>query len=153
VLAWVTESLRQSHVDEKRHREEAITRLEAEYKRLQYRIDAMYVDKLAGRIDAAFFDRKAAEWRAEQDKCLAAIVRHQDANESYIEEGIRLLELAKSAHSLFEKQEPREKRRLLTFLLSNCSWNNGELTAEYRYPFDLLSKHPRKYEEEKRRGP
>jgi site-specific DNA recombinase len=42
VLSWVTEALRQSHADEKRHHDEAIARLQAEYPRLQNRIDAMY---------------------------------------------------------------------------------------------------------------
>lgn len=44
--------------------DEAIARLQAEYRRLQNRIDAMYLDKLDGRIDTAFFDSKSADWRA-----------------------------------------------------------------------------------------
>ena len=56
-----------------------------------------------------------------------------------LEEGVRLLELAQRAHRLFQKQEPREKRRLLNFLLSNCSWKGGELTAVFRQPFDMLA--------------
>lgn len=98
----------------------------------------MYVDKLDGRIDAAFFDRMSAEWRAEQDRCLREIERHSDADQSYLEEGVRVLELAKDARRLFNKQEPREKRRLLNFLVSNCSWKSGDLTA-LRQPFDLLA--------------
>ena len=27
------------------------------------------------------------------------------------------------------KQEPREKRRLLNFVLSNCTWDDGEVVA------------------------
>ena len=112
---------------------------ESEYSRLQSRIDAMYVDKLDGRIDAAFFDRKASEWRLEQDRLLRSIEDHQTANQTHLEEGVQLLGLAKRAHSLFQKQEPREKRRLLNFVLSNCSWKAGELTAVFRQPFDMLA--------------
>ena len=32
-----------------------------------------------------------------------------------------------------------EKRRLLNFVLSNCSWENGEVVATFRQPFDLLA--------------
>lgn len=138
VLGWVTEALRQSHNDAKRHHDEAISRLQAEYNRLQNRIDAMYLDKLDGRVDAAFFDRKASEWRGEQDRLLLTIEDHQSANQTYLEEGVRLLELAQGAHKLFEKQPANEKRRLLNFLLSNCSWKGGEMTATFRQPFDLL---------------
>ena len=103
----------------------AIARLQAEYKRLQGRIDAMYIDKLDGRIDTGFFDRMAAHWRDEQARCLQDIERHQNANRSYLDEGVRLLELAQSARHLFDRQEPREKRRLLDFVVSNCSWKGG----------------------------
>ena len=41
VLAWVSAALRVSHGDEKQHHEEAIHRIQAEYDRLQDRIDAM----------------------------------------------------------------------------------------------------------------
>lgn len=30
----------------------------------------MYLDKLDGRVDTAFFDSKLAEWRTEQDRLL-----------------------------------------------------------------------------------
>jgi site-specific DNA recombinase len=139
VLEWVREALVASHANEKREHEEAIKRLRAEYDRLQNRIHAMYVDKLDGNVDGDFFERMSAEWRAEQDRCLREIERHQTADQSYLEEGVRILELARNAQKLFEKQEPREKRRLLNFVVSNCSWQGGELTAALRQPFDLLA--------------
>ena len=141
VLDWVSQALRVSHGDEKQHHEDAIRRIQTEYDRLQNRIDAMYVDKLDGRIDTDFFDRKAAEWRTEQQKCLELIRGHQDANQTYLDEGIRLLELAQKAGRLFRQQSSAEKHRLLGFVLSNCTWKDGQLTAEYRQPFDLLAKN------------
>src|SRR5262249_45884900 len=139
VLAWVRDALRASHADEKREHETAIGRLRAEYDRLQSRIQAMYLDKLDGKIDGAFFDRMSAEWHTEQDRCLREIERHQAADRFYLEEGVGLLELAQNAQRLFEKQEPREKRRLLNFVVSNCTWKSGELVANLRQPFDLLA--------------
>ena len=115
VLEWVREALHASHADERREHEEAIERLQAEYKRLQDRINAMYVDKLDGMVDGAFFDKMSAEWREEQNRCQREIERHQDADQSYMDEGVQILELARNAQRLFEKQEPREKRRLLNF--------------------------------------
>jgi hypothetical protein len=64
---------------------------------------------------------------------------HQSANQSYIEEGIKLLESAHKAHGLFETQPPSEKRKLLDFVLSNCTWKDGKLAAQYRQPFDLIA--------------
>jgi site-specific DNA recombinase len=139
VLGWVKEALRQSHVDERQFHRDAIERLQAEYNRLQRRVESAYEDKLDGRIGAAFFDQKAGEWRAEQERIERAIQDHRQADQSYMEEGLALLELAGRAADLFEKQVPGEKRRLLDFVLSNSTWANGVLTPVFRQPFDLLA--------------
>jgi site-specific DNA recombinase len=67
------------------------------------------------------------------------IEERQQANRSYMEEGIKLLELSRRASELFDKQTATEKRRLLNFVLSNCSWKHGRLTAGFRQPFDMLA--------------
>ena len=89
----------------------------------------MYVDKLDGLVDSAFYDRMSNQWREEQNGCQREIERHQNADKSYTDEGVALLDLARNAQRLFAKQEPREKRRLLNFVLSNCTWENGEVVA------------------------
>jgi len=139
VLEWVRDALHASHADERHEHEEAIRRHQVEYKRLQERINAMYVDKLDGVVDTAFFEKMSTQWRDEQNRCLREIERHQSADQSYMEEGVQLLELARNAQKLFEQQEPREKRRLLNFVLSNCTWEDGQVVANFRQPFDLLA--------------
>lgn len=111
----------------------------AEFKRLQDRINAMYVDKLDGLVDTAFYERMSNQWREEQSRCQREIERHQNADKSYKDEGVALLDLARNAQRLFAIQEPREKRRLLNFVLSNCTWEDGEVVATFREPFDMLA--------------
>lgn len=138
-MEWVRDALHASHADERREHEEAIKRHQAEYRRLDDRIHAMYVDKLDGLVDTAFFERMSNQWREEQYRCQREIERHQSADKSYLSEGIALLELGRDAQRLFAKQEPREKRRLLNFLLSNCTWDDGKVIATFRQPFDMLA--------------
>ena len=59
--------------------------------------------------------------------------------QTYLDEGIRILELSRCAPELFRKQEAREKRRFLNFVLSNSTWTNGELEVTYRQPFDIIA--------------
>ncbi|SRR6266446_147015 len=139
VLTWVSTALRDSHVDEQKEHEAAIGRLQAEHERLQHRLHAMYVDKLDGRIDNSFYTQMSEQWRLEQDKLMQEILRHQVADRSYIDEGVRLVELAHGARRLFLKQERSEQRRLLNFVLSNSTWKNGVLTPVFRQPFDLIA--------------
>jgi hypothetical protein len=58
-------------------------------------------------------------------------------------------ELVYRAHELFQKQEAREKRRLLNFLLSNCTWKNVELEVTCRQPFYILAEMDREHEKKK----
>lgn len=54
-LEWVVKALKASHADEKREHDEAVGRLQKEYNRLQSRLDAMYEDKLDGKISQDFY--------------------------------------------------------------------------------------------------
>jgi hypothetical protein len=139
VLEWVRDALHASHADERREHEDAIKRHQAEYKRLQDRINGMYVDKLDGLVDSAFFEKISNQWREEQNRCQRAMDQHRAAEKTYMDEGVQLLELARNAQGLFADQEPREKRRLLNVVLSNCTWKDGEVVATFRQPFDLLA--------------
>jgi site-specific DNA recombinase len=139
VLGWVRDALHASYADERREHKEAIRRHQAEHKRLQDRINAMYVDKLDGLVDTSFFEKMSNQWREEQNRCLHEIERHQAADRYYMDEGVQLLELAQNAQRLFARQQPREKRRLLNFVLSNCAWGDGKMVPTFRQPFDLLA--------------
>jgi site-specific DNA recombinase len=88
---------------------------------------------------ASFYDKMSNQWREGQNHCQREIDRLQEADRSYLDEGVQILELAGNAQGLFENQKPRQKRRLLNFLLSNCSWDDGEVVATFRQPFDLLA--------------
>ena len=88
------DALRESHGDEKKYHADAIARLSAESTKLQQRIEAMYEDKLDGKVDAAYFERKSADWRGDQSRLLQQIQEHQTANQSYLSAGVQLLELA-----------------------------------------------------------
>ncbi len=139
ILEWLRDALHSSHAQQIAEHEAAIEKLRGEHDRLQKRVHQAYVDKLDGQIDAVLFDQVSREWRAEQECCLVEIRRHEAADWSYVTDGVKILELAQSAKRLFQAQEPKEKRRLLDFVLSNCTWKGGCLTANFRQPFDLLA--------------
>jgi len=128
VVECVTAALRESHGDQKQFHDEAVAELQREHRRLQERIDAMYLDKLDGRIDNEFFDRKAGAFRSEHSHLRRDVKAHQSANQCYIEEGIKLLELAQNAHSPVRKSEVKRKEEaagFCTFGLHLKGWKAG----------------------------
>ena len=139
-VGWASDVLRAANADDACLREEAISRLTAERSRFITRLDAMYIDKLEGRITREMYDRHAGQWKPELDQLERAIEHHQaGSNKSYLSEGMQLLELVKILPELFERQPPREKRELLKFVISNSAWKEGTLTVIYRQPFDLFT--------------
>jgi len=121
-LQFLKRAIQESHGDEREAHEEAVRQLQAEYDRLNSRVHAAYVDKLEGTIDKAMYESLSNRWRLEQSKLLDEIAAHQRADQSYMDAGIRLLELACHAPSIFKRQPPKEQGRLLKAMLSNTSW-------------------------------
>ncbi|MDE3244286.1 MAG: zinc ribbon domain-containing protein [Nitrospirota bacterium] len=140
ILEWMVQALKESHRDEKAYHESAISSLQVQYNKLQNRIDQAYTDKLDGKIPEEVVLRMIEEWRKEQTQLLAQIRCHQAANQNYLEEGIKLLELANRAYVLYQSQPASEKARLLKIIQSNCTWDGVTPRPEYRKPFDLLAK-------------
>jgi site-specific DNA recombinase len=138
VAEWLKEALRESHVDKKAYHDRRIAALSQVYARLQHRLDQIYLDKLDGRIGTDFWAGKSAEWRDEQRRIMAKIREHEGADHIYLDEGIQIIELAQRACSLWVRQKPQEKRRLLDILLSNCAFDGVTLYPTYRKPFCWL---------------
>lgn len=138
-IRWITQALRESHVDQTRDHEAAVTRLKSEYDRLQTRIHSVYLDKLDGGIDKATYVELSGKWRKEQTRLLDEIALHQVADQSYLDVGARLLDVASNAQRMFAAKEAAEKRRILNFVISNSTWKHGTLVPQWRQPFDLLA--------------
>jgi hypothetical protein len=61
----------------------------------------MYLDRLDGKVTEEFWERKSREWREEQVQIRASIAEHEGANVCYLDEGVRIIELAQRAYSLW----------------------------------------------------
>ncbi len=139
LLALIIQALKSSHADEQKFHTEAITRLHVDYHKIQGRIEAMYEDKLDGRIAQEFFDQKSMAWKAEMEKIAHSIQVHQQANHTYQDEGVKLLEMASKAYQTFLTQSPFEKRRLIRTIFEKGSWKENHLSMEFKKPFDLIA--------------
>lgn len=83
----------ESHHDKMEYRDRVVSELQGELKKLESRLDAMYLDKLDGKVSVAYYDKKHREWRRQMEKISSKIVQHGHANEGYLEEGVKLVEL------------------------------------------------------------
>jgi hypothetical protein len=138
ILEWVKNALRESHAVERQEQAEAVERLVDTRQRLQSRIDAMYLDKLDGRITADFFDAKSAEWRSQQDRWRFSVCRTLTAPTSRRHSHSRTRE---NARNLFDRQG-QPKAQTSGSLFRTRPGEDGKLASTYRQPFDLIAKPP-----------
>ncbi|MEK7388655.1 MAG: recombinase family protein [Elusimicrobiota bacterium] len=131
--------LLQSHAGEKEYHDQAVTTLHQEYRKLQAKLDQAYCDKLEGKITAEFWERQTATWRKEQEENRAAVARHENANQSYFELGVAILELATNAYENYRVRSLSEKRRLASAILSNLTVTGENVVPIYKEPFGLLA--------------
>jgi hypothetical protein len=114
---------------------------------LQTRMDQMYDDKLAGKIDEEFWTRKMADWRTQERALQSAAESFSlpvPANRALTAQ--RILELANKAHFLYLTRNHAERGQLLKTVLLNCATDGVSPTPTYRKPFDLIFERAKREE-------
>ncbi len=138
LLDWMREALRQSQKEKAEFHRRAIEKLNAQYAKLQNRIDQIYLDKLDGEVEEAFYRRNVSAWREEQAQIRARIERHEKADQNYIEQGIRLLDLARNAQEFFRAHSQAERAALLGFILLGSTLGQDRVVPAFKPPFDII---------------
>lgn len=139
-LNWFKQVLTESHQDEKEYHTEVLVKLTQEITQLQEWTDKAYQDKLNGVINEQYWVKVSNEWANRQATATDALRRHQSANKSYLDTGIKILEWSNKAYDMFKVRESHEKRLLLNCVLSNCTLDGKSVTPTYKKPFDILVK-------------
>ena len=62
----------------------------------------------------------------------------QRADKNYLENANLVIELAKRALPLFQKQNSDQKRRLIDILVSNCSYKDEKLDIQLKPVFEMM---------------
>lgn len=141
-LDLVKRSLLAAHQVVRNDRDERIAALQGEYDKLTQKIDAAYDDRLEGRIDIAFFDRKAREWREQQARVRRDLANVAAADESALQMGLDLFELASTLTDRYAVAEVVAKRTLLSRTASNSVWRGDKLEVTFRKVYQLLENLP-----------
>ncbi len=124
---------------EREFHEQATKNLNLEIARLQSRIERCYVDHVDGKISSDEGEARTALWKAEQTDLRFKLTAHDRADLKYIQEGVKLLELASRAHQLFiTSMTPAEKREIVNLVLSNPRIEDGSVRYEMKVPFSLM---------------
>ena len=103
-------------------------------------IEALYLDKLKGRINEEQYDRYYENLRNDLEDVIAKLNKLQGAEDNYYLTAKYILDLANRAHQLFTSSEVDEKRQLIKLVLSNLRLDGKKPLWIARNPFDALLK-------------
>ena len=131
VTEWLQATYVESDLTERAARARAIKQHEAQYERLEARIETLYADRLDGRITPSFYDAKAAEVRAQQRALLRKVEQIRSNAPAPVEDALNVMQLTGKAAILFREQSGHEQRRLLRTLIKNSAWQGGKLQLEF----------------------
>ncbi len=107
----------------------------------------MYDDKLDGKINEEFWNRKMTDWRVEERAVQSAVDsldRPLPQNRALTVQ--RIFELANKAHFLYLTRNHVERGQLLKSVLLNCATDGVTLTPTFRKPFDVIFERAKREE-------
>ena len=136
----IMQGLRSSLEDKIEYHNSLVTQTEKQIKFLQNRIDQAYLDKIDRKISEEFWQSHIHRWGGEKDRLKVRLVAIQKADKNYLENANLIIELAKKALPLFQKQNATQKRRLVDILVSNCTYKDETLDIELKSVFGEVMK-------------
>jgi hypothetical protein len=120
-------------------REQALKQLKAERDRLQARIETMYLDRLDGRITAAFFDEKSREWREQQKQIDVQMAQLATTTLRSATEALQVIRSVSDACGSFQEHHPQQQRAIASALMEKATWKAGKFEWIPKAPFQILA--------------
>lgn len=137
---WIHKALKESHQDETSYHSSSLQELQDNQKRIQHRLDTLYDDRLDGKIDEQFYQKKFAQYSAEKETITNSIAGHSKASDKYHELGSTLFALSQQAAGLYQQTKVIErKRQILSLVFDKMTLQGKDLTLELSKPFALLA--------------
>ncbi len=132
-------ALRQSLSDQTVFHQESIASLSRQLEQVKLRMNRSYEDRLEGRISEEFWKERSQAWQHDKARISGELARHLEADDRYMDAGVKILELSGRAYESYSRRDPSRRRQLLGFLLSTCTLSKGRITPAYKQPFDLIA--------------
>lgn len=142
ILSILERAIKETHADEVDYYQASLTEIKRTLELNQRRLDAIYVDKIDGKITAEFYEKKFREYTKTVEEAEDALKRLNKGNADYYRAGYAIHELASRATDIYNspKATVEEKRLLLSKIFSNLSINDEVLKPNYTLAFEFLSK-------------
>jgi len=132
--SWMRGTIATDDDTQETTRAESLRQTQNELDRINKRLEAMYLEKLDGRVTNEFYDQKATEWRQEQNTLTARINDHRKPSAGY-QAAIDAIQTIRNLCESYVNLPPQAKRALLHAILRTANWQHAEFRATPKAPF------------------
>jgi len=142
VLKVLEKALKENHEDEIKYHSTLLSGLNIRIDTAQKRLEAIYEDKIDGKISPEFYKRKLTEYTEEKEQAIESLKKLNEGNTKYYQAGFAIHELASKAKEIYQspKATTEDKRLLLSKIFSNLSLDAEEIKPDYTLAFEFLTK-------------
>jgi site-specific DNA recombinase len=142
VLIILEKALKESHSGEIEYHSKSVNEINKRIEKAQNRLEAIYEDKIDGKIPPEFYNRKFIEYTKEREEAIELLKKLNEGNTKYYEAGFAIHELASKAAKIYmsDKATTEDKRLLLSKIFSNLLLNSNEIRPDYTLAFEFLTK-------------
>lgn len=105
---------------------------------IEKRLDALYEDKLDGRITVEFWEEKNRAWQKEKNKLSIQLHSISKTNDTFREGSNLLLDIVKDLPQLYLNANLIEKKQILNLIGSNFIYKDKELSIVLNSAFNYL---------------
>ena len=132
-------ALKESHKNEIACRELAIGEARNIQRRATQRLDAIYIDKIDGKITQEQYDENFKRFSRDKQGSLDLMERYSDADDKYFELGINIYKLSQETEKIFQRAELEEKRSLIRLVFESLTLCKDRLIVVYSNHFRELT--------------
>ena len=137
-IDYIKKGLRESLRDKQEFTEDLRKNLQAEAERIRHRIDKITDEYYDDKVSIEFYNERRLKWNRDLDEIMIKLEALHHADKKYYDEGVRIIETLKHAYELYIRQSSTEKRKMLNYLLSNCTLENKKVSYDYNLPFSYF---------------
>jgi DNA invertase Pin-like site-specific DNA recombinase len=137
-LETLKQALKEAAAEQKQDHTESLEMLQAEEKRLQTKLEQLYLDKLSGEVPASIYPKLRDQWESELSGIQTLIASHDRANRATWEDNVQMLETVSNAPLIFKTANSELRREMLKNLVSNAQIYEDKVLLTLRPWFKLI---------------
>lgn len=131
--------LKRKHDDQQEYYTTRVTSIRSEYDSIKQKKRTVYFDKLDQRITLDLHDEIVRDLSDREEELNAELRRLTQNDTSFLVTSAYLLEVARSASTLFHSSKPALQHKLLQFVLSNLTIKGENIDFNLKTPFDVIA--------------